>query len=219
MTRFLMANLVTRRLLVIVAIAAISALASRTPVGALDRVGDGESLSGRLIVAASEMPENPFSRTVILMIDHDAEGAFGLVLNRPIAEGPVGAVLEDLGAAEAFSEGVRAATAPIRVMSGGPVEQSVAFLLHGGPLGATDTAVAPGLALAADLAVIDRLVALPEPPPMLLALGYSGWGPGQLEREFARGDWRLLFPDRALLLETPTNAMWREAMAKLPREL
>lgn len=182
-------------------------------------LAQGEGYIGRLIVAAPEMPENPFSRTVILMIDHDANGGFGLVLNRPLADGGVGEVLRDLGVVDSFSETVRASQARIRIMSGGPVEQTAAFLLHGGPSGETDTAVAPGLSISRDLSALERLVSLPDVPPLLLALGYSGWGPRQLEREFARGDWRLLFPDRALLLETPTDAMWSAAMAKLPTDL
>lgn len=206
------------RFLAVVVLISLSASPARADEGGLGG-GLAGGLVGRLIVAAPEMPENPFSRTVILMIDHDANGGYGLVLNRALATGGLGDVLRDMGAAEKFSDRVRASEASIRIMSGGPVEQAVAFLLHGGPPAETDVKVAPGLSLARDLSELERLVSLPDAPPMLLALGYSGWGPGQLEREFARGDWHLLFPDRGLLLETPTVRMWSAAMAKLPKDL
>ena len=165
-----------------------------------------ESLTGRLLVATPALEDPNFDRTVILLLQHDAEdGAMGLVLNRPS-----GLPLED----ELDSWAVLAAP-PEEVFLGGPVQPEVAIAL-GWLL--PDVPVPDGVQPVLDrLGVVD-LRRTPDDIPELLAVrvyaGYAGWSPGQLEGEIAHGAWFALEADPWDAATADPDNLWREVFRR-----
>lgn len=143
------------------------------------------SLDGKLLIAMPGMGDPRFESSVILICAHSADGAMGLIVNKPTPELSFAGLLEQLGIAHDDS-------APaIRVHFGGPVERGRGFVLHSPDYQADGVTMDIGGAYGMT-ATQDVLTALGRgegPRSALLALGYAGWGPGQLEQEIARNDW------------------------------
>jgi len=150
------------------------------------------SLAGSFLVAKHRLQDPNFSRTVVLLLEHTTDGAFGLVVNRP-----------------AEVQGL-----PFPLYTGGPCEMEGVLILHGHadwvvPTEQTQGEVAPGI-LVGDTACLDR-VTDPEPGEVLrfrLFSGYAGWGPGQLEGELAEGTWGVVPATGELLFDTPAEELW-----------
>ena len=139
-----------------------------------------------------------FSRTVVLLCKHSEEGAFGLVVNRPLLDRP---------------------SATWTVWVGGPVEPERSWILVGGDEARDDSfqgcAIADGLSLSTSPDLLRRLLE-PEPPSNArLIVGYAGWGPGQLEAELNASAWLISDVDRELIFNTPSDRMWETAIRRL----
>jgi putative transcriptional regulator len=166
-------------------------------------------LGNRLLIAMPSMLDPNFARTVTLVCQHDAGGALGLVINRR-APLTVGDVLRQLGI-EARDPGLSAAP----VYLGGPVQPERGFVLHDGDRDYEATLpIAPGLRLTTSRDVLAAMAAGEGPRHALLALGYAGWGAGQLESELRDNAWLTADADPALIFEAPVEARW-EAAARL----
>jgi putative transcriptional regulator len=184
-------------------------LAGVGPGGAAAPVQNDGSLKGRLLVATSEMTDPRFVRTVIFMIQHDATGAMGLVINRPIGRISIAALLEQLGAG---SSGVGG---DLRVHYGGPVEPMQGFVLHTSDYTTPDThVVRSGIALTTDTEVLRAIGAGSGPRRSLFALGYAGWAPGQLEGEIERGHWVDVQADEKIVFDENADKKWERALAR-----
>jgi len=154
--------------------------------------------------------EDPnFSRSVVLMIEHQSEGSFGLVINRP-AERTVIDLLEGI---EIGWKGAPEEPAWV----GGPVQPETGWILHE-PMDALDgqvtREVAKGLHLSSAPDAIKLLAASP-PKRVRFLLGYSGWGPEQLERELAEGSWVNSDVSADLIFDTPAQQLWEAAVRRL----
>ncbi|MCK6507352.1 YqgE/AlgH family protein [Myxococcota bacterium] len=158
-----------------------------------------------LLIASPQMKDRWFERTVVLLCQHDEDGALGLVINR---DGPVtvGDVLERMD----LSGG-----GPDRpTWWGGPVGKGAGFVLWRG-----QAEVEEGWTLGREVAVspsaerLTRLVV--EGHRFQLALGYAGWGPGQLDEEIERGSWLLAEVDPAVVFDTPMEQRYDQALATL----
>ena len=142
-------------------------------------------LAGKLIVAMPALSDPRFEHSVILICAHSKDGAMGLIVNKPVA---------DLKFADLLAQ-LRIRRAPmgrdIRVHFGGPVERGRGFVLHSADYanGPGTTHVPGGFSMTATLDVLEALARGKGPTRALLALGYAGWGPGQLESEIGRNDW------------------------------
>ena len=176
-----------------------------------------DSLAGQFLIAEPDMNDPNFEQTVIFMLEHDAGGALGLVVNRPFARIAVNRLLgppqtED----EADSDGElpEGEGQDIPVYSGGPVEPQRAFLLHSDDVMLPQSqTVANGVAVSGRQEML-RLIAQGQGPSrFLLILGYSGWGPGQLERELDTGSWDVAPVDREVLFDAPDGEKWQRARA------
>ena len=190
-------------------LASASAVVGATRGKAPDAPPGAGSLTGQPLVATPELNDPRFVRTVIYMVRHDATGAMGLVVNRPFKEVPIALLLDRLGAG---STGVRGA---IRLLYGGPVEPGRAFMLHSAEYAAEGTQViAGGFALTGQAEVLRAIGAGAGPRRALLALGYAGWAPGQLEGEMRAGAWVTVPADPALVFEGPADDNWERAMAR-----
>lgn len=158
-----------------------------------------------------QMLDPNFSRTVVLLCRHSAEeGAFGLIVNRPlVTSGRV--VINVDPPAETDRE--------LQLWIGGPVEPERSWILVGEEpdptLDRPRMNVSDGLYISTDPGLLRRLVEPSPPPYARLIVGYSGWGPGQLEEELEASAWLMSDIDRALIFDTPPDKMWERAIRRL----
>lgn len=166
-------------------------------------------LGNRLLVAMPSMLDPNFARTVTLVCQHDAAGALGIVVNR-LAPLAIGDVLAQMGLA---TNEPGLAEAPVYL--GGPVQPERGFVIHDGDIAYDSTLeIAPGLRLTTSRDVLAAMAAGRGPRRALLALGYAGWGAGQLEAEVRDNAWLTADVDADLIFELPVHARW-EAAARL----
>ncbi|MEQ8965083.1 MAG: YqgE/AlgH family protein [Azospirillaceae bacterium] len=170
----------------------------------------GRYLTGQLLIAMPGLTEEPFSRTVIYMCAHSSSGAMGLVVNKPMPQIDFPDLLEQLGIEEGESADHRA------VLYGGPVESGRGFVLHSAEFVREGTMVVDdNVALTATLDILRAIAGGDGPRDHLLALGYAGWGPGQLDREIQANGWLNAPADRDLIFDPDLDSKWERALAKL----
>jgi len=166
----------------------------------------GEFIAGQLLVATPEMGDPRFSRTVILMVQHNVKGAMGIVINRPIEDVPVSKLLDALGLDSKGSDGT------VTLFYGGPVEPQIGFVVHSTEYRRAGTiAIDDSVAMSSDPAVLRDIGRHEGPRQNLIALGYAGWGPGQLEGEIAAGAWFTMPSNPQLVFEVERGRLWDEA--------
>ncbi len=176
------------------------------------------SYQGQLLIAMPGLKEPIFDRSVIYLCQHDAEVAMGLILNDPIEGLSVGQMLAELEI-EAASESEDIADA--QVYQGGPVEGGRGFILHSRDYhlsGMTLDVTAPNgltVSLTTSRDILTDMAQGRGPQQFRVALGYSGWGEGQLESELSRNDWLVAPATHELLFATPPAALWEQALAVL----
>lgn len=164
-------------------------------------------LSGRLLLSMPGIGDERFDRTVIAMCRHDDDGALGLVVNRPMPDLSCHRVMAELG----IDPG---SMADSPVLAGGPVEPGRGFVLHDADYAAAGTLqVGDAWALTTTLDILRAIAAGQGPRRWLLALGYAGWGAGQLEGEMAQHGWHIAPGDAGILFETPAPNRWERAFA------
>lgn len=139
-----------------------------------------ESLAGHLLVASPQLTDPNFGRSLVLLIEHNREGALGVIVNRPMGKS-IQELWREVGSAPCYSQ------QPVYL--GGPVPGPL-MSLHTKPHLA-EAQPAPGVFFAAKKHNLDQLV-LSEDPSYKIFLGHSGWGAGQLEGELHEGAWRTL---------------------------
>jgi len=182
---------------------AASGLAQTDPRG-----GVPPFVGGRLLVAAPSMPDPRFAGTVIYMVDHDARGALGLIINRPLGAGPMDKLIKGLG----IDPGE--ATGDVVLHYGGPVDSGGLFVLHSPDWRGAATMASPGpVAMTADTEVFRAVARGEGPKRRLVMVGYAGWGPGQLEREMARDDWMTAPADADFVFDENAAGKWERALA------
>jgi putative transcriptional regulator len=205
------------RLLSVGALLALLLYASVTGEEILPPHGEAPagSLAGRLLVATPELQDPNFRETVVYVVDHNRAGAMGLVINRLLGSGPLDRMLEGLGIARNGESKI-----DLRVHYGGPVAPSRAFVLHSPEYHGQDTrAVSDITALTVSPGILQDMAAGRGPKRSLFALGYAGWGRGQLENELAAGAWVVVEPDAALLFDEETTTKWQRAYDRRGIEL
>lgn len=167
-------------------------------------------LVGQLLVAMPGMRDPRFAKTVVYMCAHSPEGAMGLVVNRALESLTFGDLLEQLGITPPPAE--RA----INIHFGGPVETGRGFVLHSPDYKQEGTLqVADEVSLTATVDILRAIATGQGPRRHLLALGYAGWGPGQLDGEIRANGWLHVAPDEALLFDRNLNSKWERAMTKI----
>ena len=179
---------------------------------------ESSNLAPGLLLAMPQLADPNFFRAVVLMIEHGDHGSFGLVINHP---SPIKAA-ELLDSLAMPWRGEDSAV----VWSGGPVLPTTGWVLHE-PIEIAQTGVDGTIEITSGISLStspDRLRAIASQPPgkVRLLLGYSGWGPGQLATEMARGAWLHTGADPTLVFDTPADEMWDTAMRSLginPRDL
>ena len=167
-------------------------------------------LTGQLLIAMPSMADPRFVRSVIYLCAHTLEGAMGLVLNRPVMKPTFQDLLKQLKVESTpFAR-------KVRLCAGGPVENSRGFVLHTADwTGEGSLRVNDALALTASLDVLKVVAEGGGPRECILALGYAGWGPGQLDKEIQNNAWLSAPADEPLLFDADHETKWRRALAKL----
>ncbi|HYG28352.1 MAG TPA: YqgE/AlgH family protein [Caulobacteraceae bacterium] len=169
-----------------------------------------EFLTGRLLVAMPGIDDPRFERAVLYICDHSDEHAMGLAVNRPVDGLTVPDLLERLGVKSEIR------LPPELVLLGGPVERERGFVLHTDDYqNDASIQVGEGVALTATREALNALASRQRPRKSLLALGYAGWGPGQLEREVRDNVWLVCDPDEALLFGDDHDHKWSRALERI----
>lgn len=167
-------------------------------------------LTGQFLIAMPGMRDSRFTRTVIYMCAHSEEGAMGLVINRLVGAITFPDLLRQL---EIDTD---AATDQIRVHFGGPVESGRGFVLHSCDyLKEGSLNVDGNIALTATVDILRDIARGRGPQRSLMALGYAGWGPGQLDAEIQSNGWLNVDSDPSLLFGEDLDNKWERAISKL----
>jgi putative transcriptional regulator len=170
----------------------------------------GEFLTGQLLIAMPAMADPRFAQSVIYLCAHTPEGAMGLVLNRPLKRPSFEDLLRQLDVAPLPP------ARRIRLCAGGPVDNARGFVLHTSDwTGEGSLRVDDGLALTASLDVLKAIAEGGGPREGILALGYAGWGPGQLDAEIQQNAWLSVSADETIVFDGDHDTKWRRAFAKL----
>jgi putative transcriptional regulator len=172
---------------------------------------EGCFLSGQLLIAMPGIGDPRFERALILICAHDRQHAMGVAINRPVEGLTVPDILERLGIASTIT------LPPDPILLGGPVERERGFVVHTDDYRSEHTIdVGEGLLLSATREVLETMASHNDcPRRSILALGYSGWGAGQLENEIRENVWLTVEADEALIFGDDHAAKWSRALGKL----
>lgn len=171
--------------------------------------GGDRDFAGQLLVASEEMKDPRFVETVIYLVRHNAEGTLGLVINRPVAKGPIDDLLKGFGAPAKGSK------REVTIHYGGPVGTRQGFVLHSDDVKIEDTLVVKdGIAMTSDVKMIEAIAAGHGPKQSLVMLGYAGWAPGQLAAEIKSQAWFLIPADKSIIFGNDADKKWIRATAR-----
>lgn len=174
-------------------------------------IPSGVDFSRQLLVAMPGMVGGSLADTVIYICEHNAQGALGVVINRP-TDLTVGDLLKRIDLELSLEIGLRQESP---VFFGGPVQTDRGFVLHS-PVGEYSSSIDLGeLALTTSRDVLQEVAAGSGPDHLLVTLGYAGWSAGQLEEEMAQGAWLHVDATQAILFETPASERYHAALAQL----
>lgn len=176
-----------------------------------DTAADATNLTGHFLIAMPGMGDPRFELSVVFICDHSAEGSMGLIINKPAQDVDMGALLTQLDIENTAGLGQR----PVRY--GGPVEMGRGFVLHSPDYRSVVTTleVTPELRMTATLDILEDLGRGEGPRKWLMMLGYSGWGPGQLEEELTQNAWLTCQATPEMIFELEDDAKWEAALDTL----
>jgi putative transcriptional regulator len=166
------------------------------------------SLAGQLLIAMPQMQDRRFMRSVIFLCAHNEEGAMGLVVNKIIDTVTLPELLEKLGIPSRLNT-----RRPVH--AGGPVEEGRGFVLHSDDYREDNTLVVGSMGLTATLDILRAIGRGQGPRRSMLALGYAGWGPGQLDTEMSDNGWLHVPADEAIVFDEDIADKWQRALGKL----
>lgn len=171
---------------------------------------ESATLAPSLLLSMPQLDDPNFARSVVLLCQHDTDGAFGLVLNRPVTTMARIVPQDDPDAATEQE---------VEVWIGGPVEPERSWILISDPgLDENAVRVCEGIYLSTSARVLQDAIAAPNTARARLIAGYAGWGPGQLDDEVAASAWLTSDIALDLVFETPADEMWEQAIRRLGTE-
>ena len=171
------------------------------------------SLRGHLLISMPGLTDPNFSRSLTYICEHDDNGAMGIIINHPL----------ELSIRDVFDQlelPTNSSTGQQQVLAGGPVQVEQGFVLH--PTGSqweATSAISSQISLTASRDILVDMAADQGPENSLVALGYAGWGAGQLEAEIAHNDWLSVPADSKILFHTPCEMRWSAAAKQLGVDL
>ncbi len=172
------------------------------------------SLAGEFLIAAPSMGDPRFERAVILIVQDDQNGALGIVLNKPLGEQTLAGLLESVGEKSAD------VTGSVRIFSGGPVQPEVGFVVHSAEYRQPETlAINDRLSLTSSVKILRDIANKTGPVKILVAFGYAGWGPEQLDKEIEAGAWATAEADPTLVFDADRDSLWDDAWSRRTQHL
>ena len=179
-------------------------------------------LDGQMLIAMPTMGDDRFLRSVIYVCAHSSEGAMGIVVTQPAANISFSDLLVQLdvvGASELIQ--LPPTAGGVKVLKGGPVETSRGFVLHSNDFFIENSTlpIDDGICLTATLDILKAIAHGKGPHNAVLALGYAGWAPGQLEGELAHGFWFTTPQDAKLVFDEDRDEVWDNAMKRRTQDL
>ncbi|MGA7964646.1 MAG: YqgE/AlgH family protein [Gammaproteobacteria bacterium] len=167
-------------------------------------------LGGQLLLALPSLTDPRFSGSVVLMCEHGEEGALGLIVNRPMQLN-LGTVLKQLNLRADHAE-----VAERTVFSGGPVETQRGFVIHDAPGRFADSlSLGETLGVSSSEQILDAISQGAGPERFIIALGYAGWGPGQIENELRENTWLPVPATAEVIFDTSIKDRWRQAAIQI----
>ncbi len=197
-------NMPIRQVLSFLLILAVSLVLARSDSGAIAQVVDpAGNFSGQLLVASPGMGDPRFRRSVVYMVEHNAEGALGVIINKTYGKGLLANLMKGFGM-ESGGTNER-----ITLHFGGPVAADGAFILHTGEYKSPRSKpVDKAISFTTDTRILKDVAIGKGPRRLLFVLGYAGWSAGQLEDEIARGDWSLSEASEELVFGDSKDDVW-----------
>jgi putative transcriptional regulator len=190
------------RVWVVLALGAVTLAAQKAPFGLA---------AGKFLVASKDLGDPNFAETVVLLTRYDKDGAMGLIVNRPTR----------LRLASVFDKVTAAKDRTDVVYSGGPVGREGALaLIRAGKKPPGSSPVLADIYLTGSLDVVEKMLMENAPPTDIrVFLGYSGWGPGQLDSEIEHGAWRVLPADLGSIFDANPGTLWRRLFRRTDFEI
>lgn len=187
-------------------------------IGSNQRISGRSYLDGQCLIAMPGMSDARFSRSVIYVCAHSEDGAMGIIVNKPAGDTSFPDLLVQLDvipSEEVIRLPSRAERIP--VLRGGPVETKRGFVLHSSDffLESATLPIDNGICLTATLDILRAIAIGSGPENAVLALGYAGWGAGQLEAEIQSNGWLHCAADEALLFDEQIDNKYQRALSKL----
>jgi putative transcriptional regulator len=173
-------------------------------------IAEGDWLTGQCLIAMPAMPDPRFAQSVIYVCSHGPEGAMGLVLNRLFGEADFRMLLQQLDINPTDQ------TPDLPVHFGGPVEMGRGFILHSGDYVQEGTMrIDDKISLSATVEILRAIASGSGPSRVMMALGYAGWGAGQLDAEMKANGWLTMPADEAILFDAELETKWERALGKI----
>src|SRR3954451_1366375 len=175
-------------------------------------------LDGQMLIAMPTMSDERFTRTLVYVCAHSSEGAMGIVVNQPAQNVKFPDLLVQLEVIpEAERIQLHGSAGEVKVLKGGPVETGRGFVLHSADFFIENSTlpIDEGICLTATLDILKAIARGNGPASAILALGYAGWAPGQLEGEINRNGWLHCTTDTELIFGEDTDAKYERAMKKI----
>ncbi|WP_427454725.1 YqgE/AlgH family protein [Litorimonas sp. WD9-15] len=172
---------------------------------------DFQSFQGQLLLATPDMGDPRFRFTVIYVVSHDQRGAMGIIINKGKSGLHISDMLDQIG----IEGDVKVADTP--VLNGGPVDIDRGFVLHSADYFKKDTSlkISDTLSLTSTKDVLEALVSDEAPERAMLAVGYAGWGRGQLEKEIMDNAWLVIEADEDLIFSNDLDGKWASALGEM----
>lgn len=176
--------------------------------------GDGHFLTGRILLAMPGMGDPRFHHAVIFMCAHDKNGAMGIVVNHVLPGVDLAELIAQLNVVVEGGDRKKLASCP--VLSGGPVESARGFILHSRDFHQQDTVgIDENFAVTGTIDALKSVASGAGPEKMLFALGYAGWGAGQLDQELQKNAWLVADADPTLVFDSNMDSKWDRAIKSL----
>ena len=169
-------------------------------------MGKNKNLKNHFLITTPQLNDSVFDKGIIYLCEHNNDGAMGIMLNKPIPN--IETILSKFD--------LKNISPKPNIYLGGPVDVNKGFVIHENDYEINGTLeVSKKVSLTSNLKIVSDILKGNGPNKFRFALGYSGWGPGQLEEELKQGNWLILPADQSLIFSTPSNVMWETACQKL----
>ena len=170
------------------------------------------TVKNHFLIASKKMNDDKFKKSVIVMLESDKDGAFGLVINKPLGTVPMAVLLDP--ANNSYEEREKLYDIKMPIFWGGPVDSTQIFILHSKEYKSKTTKNYGDISISQDYKILLDVAKKKGPKNILIILGYSGWGSGQLEGEMERDHWLLSEIDLNLIFKIESKKKWKKAYKK-----